>query len=69
MKRLHVNVAVGGPVPDEGQTTCCYARSTKQWISDPQGVARQTFLTDGNAPVYGDDRGESREETASACCD
>ena len=24
---------------DEGATTCCYARSEKLWISDPQGVA------------------------------
>jgi hypothetical protein len=24
---------------DEGATTCCYARSEKHWITDPQGVA------------------------------
>jgi lactoylglutathione lyase len=22
---------------DEGETTCCYARSDKHWITDPQG--------------------------------
>jgi catechol 2,3-dioxygenase-like lactoylglutathione lyase family enzyme len=24
---------------DEGETSCCYARSQKHWITDPQGVA------------------------------
>jgi len=37
---------------DEGETTCCYARSTKRWTEDPQGVAWETFLTIGESPVY-----------------
>lgn len=41
------------PVLDEQATTCCYAHSDKQWITDPQGVAWETFLTRGEAPVYG----------------
>jgi catechol 2,3-dioxygenase-like lactoylglutathione lyase family enzyme len=54
------------PVLAEGRTTCCYARSDKRWISDPQGVAWETFLTFGASTVYGD----SRVETAAAggCC-
>ncbi len=24
---------------DEGNTTCCYARSEKHWVTDPQGIA------------------------------
>jgi len=43
------------PVLDEGMTTCCYARSEKQWIADPQGVAWETFLTHGRSTVYGTD--------------
>ena len=27
-----------GPVVEEGETTCCYARSNKRWINGPQGV-------------------------------
>lgn len=42
-----------GPVLEEGNTTCCYARSEKSWISDPQGVAWETFLTHGEATTYG----------------
>lgn len=41
------------PVLDEGATTCCYAQSTKSWIADPQGVVWETFLTKGEATVYG----------------
>ncbi|HEY5380102.1 MAG TPA: VOC family protein [Pseudolabrys sp.] len=37
----------------EGATVCCYAKSTKSWISDPQGVAWETFFTHGDSTVYG----------------
>ncbi|GGF33872.1 glyoxalase [Aliidongia dinghuensis] len=42
-----------GPVLEEGATVCCYARSEKSWISDPQGLAWETFLTHGDSTVYG----------------
>jgi len=38
---------------DEGQTSCCYARSDKHWITDPQGVAWEHFHTLANIPVFG----------------
>jgi catechol 2,3-dioxygenase-like lactoylglutathione lyase family enzyme len=41
------------PVIEEKGTTCCYARSDKQWIADPQGVAWETFFTHEQATVYG----------------
>lgn len=41
------------PVLDEGTTVCCYAKSTKSWVSDPQGVAWETFFTHGESTVYG----------------
>jgi len=41
------------PVVEEKDTTCCYARSDKQWIADPQGVPWETFFTYGEATVYG----------------
>lgn len=43
------------PVLEEGQTTCCYARSEKSWIEDPQGVQWETFLTTGESTLYGHD--------------
>ena len=47
--------AAGRPVLEEGATTCCYAKSEKSWISDPDGVVWEAFLTSGEATVYGDD--------------
>ena len=41
------------PIVEETGTTCCYARSDKQWVADPQGVAWETFFTHGGATVYG----------------
>jgi len=46
--------AAEGPVLEEGRTTCCYARSEKSWIADPDGVTWEAFYTDGEATTYGD---------------
>lgn len=43
------------PVVAEGATTCCYAKSEKSWIEDPQGIQWETFLTTGESTVYGAD--------------
>lgn len=48
-------------VLDQGQTTCCYARSDKYWVTDPQGVAWEQFHTLESIPVFG-------EKRAAACC-
>ena len=59
-------------VLDEGATTCCYAKSEKAWVVDPQGIAWETFLTTGESTVYGDDNEVSTAEVPmarkSACC-
>jgi catechol 2,3-dioxygenase-like lactoylglutathione lyase family enzyme len=41
------------PVLDEGKTTCCYAKSEKSWIADPDGVLWEAFHTTGESTVYG----------------
>jgi catechol 2,3-dioxygenase-like lactoylglutathione lyase family enzyme len=46
--------AADRPVLDEGRTTCCYAKSEKSWISDPNGVVWEAFHTDGEATTYGE---------------
>jgi hypothetical protein len=67
------------PMLEEGATTCCYAQSEKSWITDPQGVSWETFLTTGESTVYGDsaDLGAIRTTAAvyrtpetpqGACC-
>lgn len=46
--------AADRPLLEEGATTCCYAKSEKSWISDPDGIVWEAFLTNGEATVYGD---------------
>lgn len=40
---------------DQAAAACCYARSAKYWVEDPQGIAWETFHTLGNIPVFGED--------------
>jgi len=57
------------PVLEEGATTCCYAQSEKAWITDPQGLSWETFLTSGESTVYGDsvDLGPIRTKAGDCC--
>jgi len=52
---------------DVGETTCCYARSDKYWVTDPQGIAWEQFHTLGNIPVFSE-VSPADQETAAACC-
>jgi catechol 2,3-dioxygenase-like lactoylglutathione lyase family enzyme len=61
----------GRPVLEEGATTCCYARSEKSWVSDPDGVVWEAFLTTGAATHYGEGpalEALSSNAAADACC-
>ena len=66
-------MAADRPVLEEGATTCCYAKSEKSWIDDPQGVAWETFLTTGEATTYGGGAESAAPESHAAtkpapCC-
>ena len=50
---------------DEGETTCCYARSEKHWVTDPSGIAWEHFHTLANIPVF---REAAAEPASSSCC-
>ena len=50
---------------DEGETTCCYARSEKHWVTDPQGIAWEHFHTLGNVPLFSE---AAPTASSSACC-
>ncbi|MCA3241473.1 MAG: VOC family protein [Rubrivivax sp.] len=51
---------------DDGETTCCYARSDKYWITDPQGIAWEQFHTLGSIPVFSEQ--QAAASPSSACC-
>jgi catechol 2,3-dioxygenase-like lactoylglutathione lyase family enzyme len=37
----------GSDVKDQPGTSCCYAKSDKHWLRDPQGIAWEAFHTTG----------------------
>jgi catechol 2,3-dioxygenase-like lactoylglutathione lyase family enzyme len=52
---------------DEGETTCCYARGVKHWVTDPQGIPWEHFHTLENIPTFSQAAAEPVAE-AKACC-
>jgi catechol 2,3-dioxygenase-like lactoylglutathione lyase family enzyme len=56
----------GGTVIEQGQTSCCYAKSEKSWIDDPAGISWETFFTTGESTNYGDGTGERDARLAPA---
>ena len=51
---------------DEGETTCCYARSEKHWVTDPQGIAWEHFHTLDSIPVFSEKAAATSD--AGVCC-
>ena len=45
----------GRPLLKQETASCCYATGQKVWVSDPQGVAWETFMTKGDITSYGED--------------
>jgi catechol 2,3-dioxygenase-like lactoylglutathione lyase family enzyme len=58
-----------GTILEQGQTTCCYAKSEKSWIEDPAGISWETFFTTGESTDYGTsvEKG-ARLAHAGTCC-
>jgi catechol 2,3-dioxygenase-like lactoylglutathione lyase family enzyme len=58
--------AADATLVEQTATACCYARSDKYWITDPSGIAWETFHSLGAVPVYGED--DRAQVQASSCC-
>src|SRR5271168_2461150 len=54
---------------EESELACCYGRSDKYWVTDPTGIAWETFQTLGNIPEYGEDTQVFNHGTASVPTD
>lgn len=56
---------------EEIGANCCYAKSDKYWVTDPQGIAWETYHSLGAIPMFGAD-GEAAEQAAATpaagCC-
>ncbi|MGD8783660.1 MAG: ArsI/CadI family heavy metal resistance metalloenzyme [Thioalkalispiraceae bacterium] len=49
----------------QDNATCCYTRSDKYWIQDPQGIAWETFHSLESVPVFSE---RQQDEAEGACC-
>src|SRR4030095_15263395 len=47
----------------EKGVNCCYAKSDKYWVTDPQGIAWESFRSLGTVPFFG-----GHEEAAASSC-
>lgn len=50
--------------------SCCYAKSNKYWVQDPQGIAWEAYENLGEVPVFGDGALEKQPamDSKAACC-
>ena len=53
---------------DEGETSCCYARSDKYWLTDPQGIAWEQFHTLDSIPMFSEAKPVTASAPATAAC-
>lgn len=63
--RARLETADASLVEQTGQA-CCYAKSDKYWVTDPQGIAWETFHTLESIPVFGDE--PAAQSAEAACC-
>jgi len=56
---------------EQPEAECCYARSSKTWVRDPDAVAWETFVTHEDIPYFGSDTASAdrpKTENADRCC-
>lgn len=53
-------------IDKEGETSCCYAKSDKTWVSDPNGIAWEIYQTMSDVELFTEDANNIQEN--SACC-
>jgi catechol 2,3-dioxygenase-like lactoylglutathione lyase family enzyme len=69
LEAVHQNlVAANRGITAEKDAHCCYAVSDKYWVTDPAGVAWETFHSLGTIPVYGEDAASNACGTGETMC-
>jgi catechol 2,3-dioxygenase-like lactoylglutathione lyase family enzyme len=63
--RVQLELA-GARTREENERPCCYAKSNKYWVTDPAGIAWETFHTLGPISTYGDDIAELDQRVSTA---
>jgi catechol 2,3-dioxygenase-like lactoylglutathione lyase family enzyme len=58
--------SAGVNLSDEGETTCCYSKSKKAWITDPSGIAWEAYRNMNDVDVFKEVSQKAEPETS--CC-
>jgi catechol 2,3-dioxygenase-like lactoylglutathione lyase family enzyme len=56
------------PVESQEQAACCYMRSDKHWVTDPQGIAWESFHSLTEIPTFNEKTALSDGENPFTCC-
>ena len=68
LRAMHVQLAeADAGLVEEVGANCCYAKSDKYWVTDPAGIAWETFRSLGSIPLFGAEE-PSAAPSASGCC-
>ncbi|MDX1514081.1 MAG: ArsI/CadI family heavy metal resistance metalloenzyme [Gammaproteobacteria bacterium] len=60
----------GEALIEEPEAVCCYHKSSKAWVVDPDALAWETFHTHGTTTVYGESSAKvAAAREAKRCCD
>lgn len=54
-------------IVEQEKAACCYSRSDKYWLIDPQGIAWESFHTLDEIPTFNDQAAESDGENPFSC--
>lgn len=70
LEAIHANLQrADTAVLPEKDAHCCYTRSDKYWVTDPQGIAWESFRSLGSIPIYGSDHAKPSEQASSSSGD
>src|SRR5450631_1827369 len=69
LEAIHANLQKADTaVVAEKDAHCCYAKSDKYWVTDPQGIAWESFRSLGSIPLFGSPAADSEEAAIPSSC-
>jgi catechol 2,3-dioxygenase-like lactoylglutathione lyase family enzyme len=69
LEAIHANLQKADTaVLAEKDAHCCYARSDKYWVTDPQGIAWESFRSLATIPLFGSTEPDVADAATSSSC-
>jgi catechol 2,3-dioxygenase-like lactoylglutathione lyase family enzyme len=69
LEAIHANLQrAGTAIASEMGANCCYAKSDKYWVTDPQGITWESFRSLGSIPLFSSAEAEFAADEKVASC-